>query len=75
MNGLEVSLHWRANERTRLPPVVILASSIKEVNLLNSYRLGANSYAGKSVDSAESTEVICPLGSYWLILDEASLRR
>lgn len=43
--------------------------------MLNGYRLGANSYAGKSVDSTEFTEVIGPLGSDWLILDEASLRR
>jgi len=69
VHGLEVSLHWRADERTRLLPVVILASSIKEVNLFNGYRLGANSCAGKSVDSAEFTEVIAHwdhTGSSWM---------
>jgi CheY-like chemotaxis protein len=69
IDGLEVLRRIRAAERTRLLPVVILTSSREEKDLLEGYRLGANSYVQKPVDFLEFTEAVRMLGLYWLILN------
>jgi len=66
MDGLEVLRRLRADERTKLLPVVILTFSDEEQDLLKSYTLGANSYVGKPVDFAKFTEAVRELGLYWL---------
>ncbi|HWX53084.1 MAG TPA: response regulator [Verrucomicrobiae bacterium] len=71
IDGLEVLRRLRANERTRLLPVVILTSSREEPDLINSYHLGANSYVRKPVDFNEFAEAVRHLGLYWLIVNEA----
>lgn len=71
IDGLEVLQRLRADERTRMLPVVILTSSKEERDLLNGYRLGANSYIRKPVDFAQFTEAVRQLGLYWLLLNEA----
>lgn len=70
IDGLEVLKRLRMEERTRLLPVVILTSSKEEQDLLNSYRLGANSYIRKPVDFDQFTESVKQLGLYWLVLNE-----
>ncbi len=70
IDGLEVLRTLRADERTRLLPVVILTSSIEEQDLLRSYLLGANSYVRKPVDFNQFLEAVRQLGLYWLILNE-----
>jgi CheY-like chemotaxis protein len=70
VDGLEVLRRLRGDDRTRLLPVVILTSSKEERDLVNGYRLGANSYVRKPVDFGEFTEAIRQLGLYWLILNE-----
>jgi two-component system, response regulator len=71
VDGLEVLRRIRADERSRLLPVVILTSSKEEQDLLNGYALGANSYIRKPVDFSQFTEAIRQLGLYWLVLNEA----
>lgn len=71
VGGLEVLRRLRADERTRLIPVVILTSSKEEQDLLNGYRLGANSYVRKPVDFVQFVEAIRQLGLYWLLLNES----
>ncbi len=71
VDGLEVLQRIRADERTRMQPVVILTSSKEEQDLLASYRLGANSYIRKPVDFNQFLEAIRQLGLYWLVLNEA----
>jgi two-component system response regulator len=71
LSGLEVLRRLRADERTRLLPVVILTSSKEEQDLIEGYRLGANSYVRKPVDFAEFLEATRQLGLYWLVLNEA----
>jgi len=70
VDGLEVLERLRADERTRLAPVVILTSSKEERDLLNGYELGANSYIRKPVDFNQFNEAVRQLGMYWLLLNE-----
>jgi CheY-like chemotaxis protein len=70
VNGFEVLQQVRADERTKLLPVVILTSSKEEQDLINGYKLGANSYVRKPVDFIQFTEAVKQLGLYWLLLNE-----
>ena len=74
IDGLEVLRRVRADERTKLLPVVILTSSREEQDLINGYRLGANSYVRKPVEFNEFAEAVRQLGLYWLILNETPPR-
>jgi two-component system, response regulator len=75
IDGLEVLKRVRANERTQFLPIVILTSSKEEQDLINGYRLGANSYIRKPVDFAQFIEAVRQLGLYWLLLNEAAPAR
>ena len=68
--GLEVLRRLRADDRTKLLPVVILTSSKEEQDLINGYKLGANSYIRKPVNFTQFTDAIRELGLYWLVLNE-----
>lgn len=70
MDGLEVLRRLRADDRTRLLPVVILTSSKEEQDIVNGYKLGANSYVRKPVDFTQFTEAVGQLRLYWLLLNE-----
>jgi two-component system response regulator len=70
IDGLEVLRRLRAEERTKLLPVVILTSSKEEQDLANGYALGANSYVRKPVDFNQFMEAARQLGLYWLVLNE-----
>jgi len=72
LDGLEVLRRMRADERTTLLPVVILTSSKEEQDIIQSYRLGANSYIRKPVDFLQFLEAVRQLGLYWLVLNEAA---
>jgi two-component system response regulator len=71
LDGLGVLQAIRADERTRLVPVVILTSSKEDQDLLRGYSLGANSYVRKPVDFAEFLEAVRLLGVYWLMTNQS----
>jgi two-component system response regulator len=71
IDGLEVLRRLRADERTKLLPVVILTSSNEERDLVNGYSLGANSYVRKPVNFSEFLDAARQLGLYWLLLNQA----
>ena len=71
VDGLEVLRRLRANERTQLLPVVILTSSKEEQDMINGYKLGANSYVRKPVNFEKFAEAMRQLKLYWLVLNEA----
>jgi two-component system response regulator len=70
VDGLEVLRQLRADERTRLLPVVVLTSSVEEQDLTRGYALGANSYVRKPVDFNQFVEAVKQLGLYWLVLNQ-----
>ncbi|MEW6635497.1 MAG: response regulator [Actinomycetota bacterium] len=71
IDGLEVLRRMRADERTRLLPVVILTSSKEQQDMLDGYGLGANSYVRKPVNFEQFVRAIEQLKLYWLVLNEA----
>ncbi len=70
IDGREVLRRIRADERTRLLPVVILTSSDEEKDIIASYKLGANSYVRKPVAFSDFSKAVADLGRYWLIANE-----
>jgi len=71
IGGLEVLECIRKDSRTRLLPVVVLTSSDEERDLVESYKLGANSYVRKPVNFVRFRESMHQLALYWLLLNEA----
>lgn len=71
MDGHEFLRLIRADERTRLLPVVVFTTSNEERDKSESYKLGANSYLTKPVDYKKFVDTIQQLASYWLVLNEA----
>ena len=70
IGGLEVLRRIRAEERTRLLPVVILTSSKEDRDLLAGYTVGANSYVVKPVDFNQFANAVKQIGLYWIVLNE-----
>ncbi len=70
VEGLEVLRRLRADERTKLLPVVILTSSKEEQDRLAGYSLGCNSFVRKPVDFVSCVQAAGQLGLYWLMLNE-----
>lgn len=73
INGLEVLRRLRADERTKLLPVVILTSSKEQQDLQTGYGYGANSYVCKPVDFTRFSQTLQQLKLYWLDLNESPL--
>ena len=71
IDGLEVLRRIRANELSKLLPVVILTSSKEEQDIVNGYRLGVNSYVRKPVNFNQFAEAVSHLGLYWLLVNES----
>jgi two-component system response regulator len=70
VDGLEVLQRLRANDRTRLLPIVILTSSNEQRDIVESYNLGANSYVRKPVDFQQFADAVYQLGLYWAVINE-----
>ena len=71
VDGLQVLRQIKADQRTRGVPIVILTSSSEDRDLIEGYRLGANSYIQKPVDFAQFQQTIRELGYYWLVVNQA----
>ncbi len=70
VDGLEVLRRMKDNEKTRTIPVVVLTSSTDERDMIESYRLGVNSYITKPVDFDKFANSVAELGFYWLLLNK-----
>ena len=69
VDGIEVLRQIRSDPRTRFVPVVVLTSSNEERDMIETYRLGVNSYIVKPLDFEQFNEVAKHLGYYWLLLN------
>jgi two-component system response regulator len=70
IDGLEVLKIIKSDEETKHIPVVVLTSSKEEKELLESYKLGANSYIQKPVEFQKFITAIADIGFYWVILNQ-----
>ena len=70
VDGFSVLKQLRADERTKLTPIVVLTSSREEQDVIAGYELHANSYIRKPVDFERFTEAVRQIGVYWLLLNE-----
>jgi len=69
IDGLEVLRRIKSDEHTRSIPVVMMTSSREECDVVESYRLGVNSYIVKPVDFDQFTDAVRQLGLYWMVLN------
>jgi CheY-like chemotaxis protein len=74
VDGLEVLRRVRADDRTKLLPVVVLTSSDEDRDIVDSFRFGCNSYVRKPVEFNEFSEAVKQLGLYWLVLNQSPNR-
>ena len=70
VDGLEVLRAIRADPRTQLQPVVVMTSSQEQRDLVESYKLGVNSYVVKPVDFDAFSAAVAELGHYWLLVNK-----
>jgi CheY-like chemotaxis protein len=70
INGLEVLKVIKNDPITKIIPVVVLTSSKEENDMIESYRLGVNSYIVKPVDFDKFIESVRNIGFYWLLLNK-----
>jgi two-component system response regulator len=70
VSGLQVLLEIKAKAETRAIPVITLTSSREEKDLVESYRLGVNSYIQKPVDFENFRETIQALKNYWMVINQ-----
>ena len=71
IDGLEVLRRIKADPRTSTIPVVMLTSSREQKDVIESYRLGVNSYIVKPVNFEGFVAAVGELGMYWLLLNQA----
>jgi CheY-like chemotaxis protein len=69
VDGIEVLRRMKTDQRTRYIPVVMLTSSQEERDVIESYRLGVNSYIVKPVDFSNFLHAVGELGVYWNLLN------
>ena len=70
VDGLEVLRKIKSDERTKVIPVVVLTSSSEERDIVESYKLGVNSYMVKPVDFDQFVDCVSEMGLYWLVCNE-----
>ena len=70
VNGLEILRRVKSDDRTKTIPIVILTSSKEESDIVEGYKLGANSFIVKPVDFDKFMAAVRDLGMYWFLLNE-----
>src|SRR6266700_200168 len=73
VDGIEVLQAIRQDERTKLLPVVVMTSSKEQKDLVDTYKLHANSYIQKPVDFDQFQQIVVQIGLYWLIVNQRPL--
>lgn len=71
IDGIETLRRIKWDERTKVIPTIILTSSKEDRDIMESYKLGANSYFVKPVDFEGFVDAISSLTQYWLELNQS----
>ncbi len=71
IDGFEVLSRIRADDRTRLLPVVVLTASKQDEDVARCYERGASAYVHKPVEFTEFVEAARALAHFWIRLNEA----
>jgi two-component system, response regulator len=74
VDGLEVLRAIKGDLRTKIIPVIVLTSSKEEKDIVESYKLGVNSYILKPVDFDKFVDAVKDIGYYWLLLNQSPIR-
>jgi two-component system response regulator len=74
VSGIEILRAIKSNDSTKLIPVVVLTSSKEEKDIVESYKLGVNSYIVKPVNFDAFAIAIAELGLYWMILNQSPIK-
>src|SRR5467141_3304066 len=69
LGGIDVLRRLKSDERAKMIPVVVLTSSAEEQDVVDSYKLGVNSYLVKPVEFSAFTGVITQTGLYWAVMN------
>lgn len=69
VDGLEILKRIKSDPRTQSIPVIVLTSSREEQDIVNSYKLGVNSYIVKPVNFDSFSKAVTELGLYWMLLN------
>lgn len=69
VNGLEVLRRLKSDPRTQTIPVVVLTSSAEDRDVIDSCKLGVNSYIVKPVDFEQFNGAVQQIGFYWMLLN------
>ena len=70
IDGLEVLRRIKSDEKTKVIPVVVLTSSKEERDIVESYKLGVNSYIIKPVEFDNFARSVAETGLYWLLVNK-----
>ena len=71
VDGIEVLRRIKADEHTRIIPVVMVTSSAEGRDVAESYKLGVNSYVIKPVEFEQFSETVARAGLYWMLVNKA----
>ncbi len=67
---MEVLHRIKAEKTTKKIPVVVLTSSQEDRDIVESYKLGVNSYVSKPVEFDEFIDAVSTLGLYWMLINK-----
>jgi two-component system response regulator len=70
LGGLHVLRNLKSDERTKNIPIIVLTSSKLAIEVVESYKLGVNSYVIKPIDAKKFAEVVAAIAHYWLVINE-----
>jgi len=70
IDGLQVLREIKGDERAKMIPVVVMTSSQEERDVVESYKLGVNSYIQKPIDFKKFVDIVEEIGYYWLLINK-----